>query len=174
MKTNTKILIETVPQFPELCFDPCAGQGSITKGLRGLDCMVSDIDIEWGLNCPGDATTVQFWEYWADSMRRMPSADCRNWATVTHPPINLASQILPLAYEHSPWGVAFLLRLSDLEPGGDHIDWLKAHADNFRYLISGNPLVSDTREVAWMVWQRTWSWRSLGIRCPFVFNLGGL
>jgi hypothetical protein len=176
----TNSLIQNVPQLPKLCFEPCAGQQAITDVLRASDRMVSDTDIQWDLNCPTDATTREFWDYWADSMPRMPSDGCRNWATITNPPFSLAAEILPLAYEHSPWGVAFLLGLNYLEPTGDRADWLKEHADNFRYLISVNPRPKFRRDtsgtasmtVAWMVWQKSWSWNSLGIRCPFIFESG--
>jgi hypothetical protein len=176
----TKILLENVSYLPEFCFEPCAGQGAITEVLRDSDRMVSDTDIQWDLNCPKDATTPEFWEYWADSMRRMPNIDCCNWATVTNPPFSLASKILPLAYEYSPWGVAFLLRLSYLEPAGDRASWLQEHADNMRYLIPVNPRPqfrkntkgTDSSTVFWGVWQRSWSWRLLGIKCPFIFENG--
>jgi hypothetical protein len=178
IKKVTHVLVENVPQLPELCFDPCAGRGAITEVLRDSDRMVSDTDIQWDLNCPTDATTQEFWEYWADSMRRMPSIDCRNWATITYPSFDLASKILPLAYEHSPWGVAFLLKLDCLEPHGD---WLIEHADSLRHIIAVNPRprlradVCGTKyaSVAWMVWQKSWSWKSLGIRCPFIFESEG-
>jgi hypothetical protein len=176
----TKSLIQNVPQLPQLCFEPCAGQGAITEVLRDSDRMVSDTDIQWDLNCPTDATTHEFWRYWADSMRRMPSIDCRSWATITNPPFSLAAKILPLAYEYSPWGVAFLLRLTYLEPTENRSIWLKEHADNLRYVIPVNPRPvfrkdksgGDSCTVAWMVWQKSWSWKALGIRCPFIFESG--
>jgi hypothetical protein len=183
----TKSLIQNVPQLPQLCFEPCAGQGAISGVLRDSGRVVSESDIQW-VDQAGiersfrlrDATTSEFWESWAFDLKRMPSVDCRNWATVTNPPFSLASEILPLAYEHSPWGVAFLLGLNYLEPTGDRADWLKEHADNFRYLIPVNPRPKFRRDtsgtasmtVAWMVWIKNWSWRSLGIKCPFIFESG--
>lgn len=173
----TKSLIYHCPQLPELIFEPCAGRGAISEVLRDSGRMVSDSDITWALNCPKDAKTPEFWEYWADSMRRMPSIDCCNWATVTNPPFNCAAEILPLAFDHSPWGVAFLLRLSYLEATENRADWLQQHADNLRYVIPVSPRPrfrkaagADSVTVAWMVWSRQWSWRSLGIKCPFVFE----
>jgi hypothetical protein len=174
----SRSLIQNVPQLPDLCFEPCAGQGAITEVLRDSDRMVSGTDIQWVLNCPTDAATREFWDYWADSMRRTLNIDCRNWATVTNPPFSLAAEILPLAYEYSPWGVAFLLRLTYLEPTENRSAWLIEHADNLRYVIPVNPRPNFRRDkkggdsctVAWMVWQKSWSWKSLGIRCPFIFD----
>lgn len=177
-------LIQYCPQLPQLIFEPCAGQGAISNVLRDSDRMVCDSDITWDLSddqsdmpCPKDATTSDFWQYWANNMRNMPSIDRRNWATVTNPPFNQAADILPLAYEHSPWGVAFLLRLSYLEPTENRADWLQQHADNLRYVIPVSPRPrfrkaagADSVTVTWMVWQKQWSWRSLGIKCPFIFE----
>ncbi len=130
----TQALINHCPQLPKLTFEPCAGQGAITSVLRDNDRVVSGSDITWDLNCPKDATTREFWDYWADSMQRMSfMVGASTWATVTNPPFNRAAEILPLAYEYSPWGVAFLVRLSYLEPAADRAEWLQSHADNLRY-----------------------------------------
>jgi hypothetical protein len=176
IKKVTHVLVENVPQLPKLCFDPCAGRAPISKALREADREVEDSDVEWNIGYPSDATTREFWDHWGSNMRRMRSIDCRNWATVTYPPFDLASKILPLAYEQSPWGVAFLLKLDYLAPHGD---WLIEHADSLRHIIAVNPLhclpgdAYGSASVAWMVWQKSWSWKQLGIRCPFIFELGG-
>jgi hypothetical protein len=176
IKKVTHVLVENVPQLPKLCFDPCAVSGTISEALREADRMARDSGIQWGLNCQTDATTPDFWSYWTQHMGRMASAKRTPWATITYPPFDLASKILPLAYEHSPWGVAFLLKLDYLEPHGD---WLIEHADSLRHIIAVNPvhcLPGDayrSASVAWMVWQKSWSWKQLGIRCPFIFELGG-
>ena len=176
----TQALLDICPQLPGLIFEPCAGNGAISDVLRQSERMVSDSDIQWELNCPKDATKREFWEYWADSMRRMPSIDCRSWATITNPPFNLGSEILPLAYEYSPWGCAFLLRLSYQEPTKDRANWLKTHADNLRYVIPINtrPVFrrdktgTDSITVQWMVYQKSWSWQALGIKSPFQYLSG--
>ena len=64
-----------------------------------------------------DATKREFWTRWVSSIDFV----------VTNPPFSLASSILPLAYEHARVGVAFLLRLSYLEPCRDRADWLVQH-----------------------------------------------
>ncbi|MGL5064246.1 MAG: hypothetical protein ACRC62_30030, partial [Microcoleus sp.] len=166
----TKILLAKAPNIPSLCFEPCAGHGAISDVLRASDRMVQASDIQWGFDYPQDATTREFWEYWANSLRNAQSIDCRNWATVTNPPFNVASSIIPLAYEYSPWGIAFLLRLSYLEPTGDRAEWLQLHADSLRYLIPVNPRPkfrkasgTDSCTVAWFVWDKSWSWKAHGI-----------
>lgn len=172
----TKALIQHCPQLPQLIFEPCAGQEAISDEFRGpRDVLCSDIS--WAIDCPKDATTPEFWKYWGNELVAEPNSDCRNWATVTNPPFNRAAEILPLAYEYSPWGVAFLLRLSYLEATQNRADWLQQHADNLRYVIPVSPRPrfrkaagADSVTVAWMIWQKSWSWQKLGIKCPFVFE----
>jgi len=160
-------------RLPRFICEPCAGNGAITDVLRERPAgEVLESDIQW--NPKDDATTRHFWETRADRLQR------EHWATVTNPPFNLASKILPLAYEYSPWGVAFLLRLSYLEPTGDRAEWLKAHADNLRDVIPISPRPkfrrdskgSDSVTVAWMVWCKTWSWAEIGAQPPFTFVSG--
>jgi hypothetical protein len=156
--------------LPKYICEPCAGNGAITDALDGHS--VRESDITWNLG--DDATSKVFWEFRASGL----SGHC--WATVTNPPFSLASKILPLAYEYSPWGVAFLLRLSYLEPTGDRAEWLKAHADNLKCIIPVSPRPkfrrdskgSDSVTVAWMVWCKTWSWAEIGAQPPFTFVSG--
>jgi hypothetical protein len=174
----SRSLLQNVPQLPDLCFEPCAGQGAITEVLResGRDVEESDILWEVGPWKHNDATDRNAWVEWAGHMDSITP----NWATITNPPFSLAAEILPLAYEYSPWGVAFLLRLTYLEPTENRSNWLIEQADNLRYVIPVNPRPcfrrdkkgGDSCTVAWMVWQKSWSWKSLGIRCPFIFEPG--
>ena len=90
--------------------------------------------------------------------------------TVTNPPFSEAEDILPAAYAGSRVGVAFLLRLSYLEPIASRgnrtgrADWLRQHQNEMSHLIVVNPRPRfrlDTRNtdsvtVAWMVWQHGW------------------
>lgn len=181
-KPLTRLLLKNVPEIPALCFEPCAGQGAISDVLRESGREVFEWDLQWerhgAYNPPlnaCDATDPYFWWYWPKN-----NAAEKDWATVTNPPFSEASKILPLAYESSPWGVAFLLRLSYLEPAGDRAKWLQDHADNLRYFIPVNPRPqfrrnskgTDSSTVAWCVWQKSWSWQYLGIRSPFQFESG--
>jgi hypothetical protein len=167
----TRLLLKHVPMLPQRIMEPCAGAGAISEVLRTTRRTVRESDISWDTDSPKDASDPCFWAYWGE---------VAPFATVTNPPFNLASKILPLAYEHSPWGVAFLLRLSYLEPAADRAQWLTNHADNLRWLIPVNPRPrfrrdskgTDSSTVAWMVWQKDWSWRELGVRSPFQFEAG--
>lgn len=170
----TRSLISHCPQLPYVCFEPCAGQGAITSVLRASGRHVYESDITYDNSYPKDATTEEFWKY----RNAFDLCFSNNWATITNPPFNRAAEILPLAHKHSPWGVAFLLRLSYLEPADNRADWLQEHADQMCYLIPVNPRPkfrrdtkgSDSSTVAWMVWQKSWSWRQMGIVCPFIFE----
>jgi hypothetical protein len=80
---------------------------------------------------------------------------------VTNPPFTDVHRILPLAWEHCQIGVAFLLRLSYLEPARDRAVWLEAHKSFMSHLIIFNPRPSftgdgntDSVTAAWMVWRR--------------------
>jgi hypothetical protein len=184
----TRSLLEVCPQLPRFIFEPCAGNGAIGDVLRASRRYVEESDIQWptikNLDLPmgfipQDATSVSFWEYWAslDFRSYYPDGIVPEWATVTNPPFNLAHEILPLAYEYSPWGCAFLLRLSYLEPAANRAKWLQENADNLRYVMPVNPRPqfrrdsksTDSSTVAWMVWQKSWSWKELGVNSPFQF-----
>jgi hypothetical protein len=169
----TRALTDRI-HLPRYICEPCAGNGAITDELYRDNPLrnVLESDITW--NPADDATTRKFWQSRAEKL------DGKDWATVTNPPFSLASTILPLAYVYSPWGVAFLLRLSYLEPTGDRAEWLEAYADNLRCIIPVSPRPkfrrdskgSDSVTVAWMVWDKAWSWRAKGVPSPFAFAAG--
>jgi hypothetical protein len=158
--------------LPKYICESCAGNGAITDALEETRHKVLESDITW--NTEDDATTREFWDSRAEKLGETL------WATVTNPPFSLASKILPLAYEYSPWGVAFLLRLSYLEPAKNRAKWLEAHADNLRCVIPLNPRPKFRRDskgkdsvtVAWMVWDKAWSWADKGVPSPFTFASG--
>jgi hypothetical protein len=173
----TRSLLTACPNLPEIIFEPCAGDGAISDVLKASGRTVAESDVQWGEqlitpSAPKDATTREFWEYWSTDLGRF-----YEWATVTNPPFNVAHEILPLAFEYSPWGCAFLLRLSYLEPAGNRADWLQTNADHLRRVIPVNPRPrfrrdsksTDSATVAWMIWEKSWSWQKLGIECPFMF-----
>jgi hypothetical protein len=167
----TRALINKVILPIRIC-EPCAGNGAITDVLEETRHKVLESDITW--DPEDDATTRAFWQSRAEKLGE------RLWGTVTNPPFSLASTILPLAYEYSPWGVAFLLRLSYLEPTGDRAKWLEAHADNLKCIIPVSPRPkfrrdskgSDSVTVAWMVWEKAWSWKAYDVPSPFTFASG--
>jgi hypothetical protein len=151
-------------------FEPCAGHNAITDVLNqhpGIHAVGSDLLwIVPDKHTTNDATDPQFWQEWGKFA----------WV-VTNPPFSEAEKILPLAYEHAAIGVAFLLRLSWLEPCNGRAQWMINHADQLEKIITVSPRVrfrtdtngSDSVTCAWFVWREAWSWKSLGLDCPFEF-----
>lgn len=159
----------------KIILEPCCGCGAISSILGKCNKMLST-DIEnIDKSIPRDATTQDFWDYWSID----DYGDRIDWV-VTNPPFNVASKILPFAYERSQIGVAFLLRLSYLEPAQDRAQWLKDHADNMRCMIPLNPRPqfrrdtkgTDSSTVFWGIWRKDWSWERLGVESPFQFEWG--
>ena len=110
---------------------------------RGIQVKSTD----YSLNPDHDATSQKYWDAWK-------SFDI-GW-TITNPLFNLASQIVPKAYAASSVGVAFLLRLSYLEPCVDRGNWLAQHPPNKLIIM---PRISftgdgktDSATTAWFVW----------------------
>ena len=159
-------------------FECCAGHGAISDVLASREPdrrPVLQSDLIWP-SLSGelrDATERRFWDYWTTA------AGPIDW-TVTNPPFCEAEQILPLAWEYSQRGCAFLLRLSYLEPTGGRADWLNGTADHLRHLIPVNPRprfrrdtrTTDSVTAAWFVWEKDWSWHKQNIQCPFIFVSG--
>lgn len=204
----TERLLSCVPQIQGTVLECCAGQGAMANVLSRstridkVYCM--DINLEvlvsgeknllsqgWPLDnmhC-ADATIPETWDNlfkpgrtWIDGANpdsEDPEFTRPDWV-ITNPPFTSAPQILPLALEHCFVGVAFLMRLSYLEPAGNRGDWLQTYSDQMRHLIVfGQPRPSftgngrhDSCTVAWMVWQKNWSWNALGVASPFQFTAG--
>lgn len=171
----TQALIDARLRLPTMVVEPCSGNDAIATVLRGNKHTVSTYDIQ--RSPTHDATQKHFWESVALGFR---VANLTDWAVVTNPPFSIAHQIIPLAYEYSPWGIAMLLRLTYLEPAANRAEWLQDHADNLRLVMPVNPRPrfkkstkgTDSCTVAWMVWDKRWSWRSLGIESPLRFLSG--
>jgi hypothetical protein len=143
-KELTRALMSRVPIYGKV-FEPCAGKNWITDVLEdhGLTVFTSDIDEEMKTHYHFDATDPGNWD--------------RNYDwVVTNPPFSKAPEILKNAYEHANVGVAFLARLSFLEPcAGRDKFLLRMPPDKLIVL----PRVSfsrdggkDTVTVCWMVW----------------------
>lgn len=154
--------------------EPCAGPGAMARVLArhpGVDAVVtSDVDPQHNTDLVADATqpTAVCWQQRPD------------WV-VTNPPFNVALPILRNAMRSARVGVAFLVRLSFMEPAGqlsgDRGQFLAAHADRqVLSLVLGNPRPSftgdgrtDSVTAVWLVWRRDWSWAAMGVPCPFVY-----
>jgi hypothetical protein len=123
----------------------------LQPGLHGRRVWTNDIDPTYMTDYGGDAgdPSAPVWE------RKW------NWV-VTNPPFSEAHRILPVAWDHCRVGVAFLLRLTYLEPCANREDWLKAHSRFMSNLIIfGQPRPSftgdgstDSVTTAWMVWRK--------------------
>ncbi|MDX2098186.1 MAG: DUF3102 domain-containing protein, partial [Leptolyngbyaceae cyanobacterium bins.59] len=158
--------------------DPCAGDGRmanfLTEETRAYAFM-ADLKPKYSFDYaePFDATLRSNWEA---IVQEVFEGDIPEW-TITNPPFNQAHQILPLSWEFSLVGVAFLLRLSWLEPCGNRAEWMKEHADHLTNVIVFNPRPQfredtnggDQVTVAWFVWRKNFSWQKQGLPCPFTF-----
>ncbi len=174
--------------------EPTAGPGAMARVLVAHGCQVitNDIDPQHQTLFHGDATNPfhPMWNspflvaQWVKDDSALVPPELLNglqpdWV-VANPPFTVAHDILPLAYSAARIGVAFLLRLSYLEPCANRGAWLDAHSSNMTDLIIfGQPRPSFTGDgrtdnvtTAWMVWQKD-KWRAAleyGTRIHFVPN----
>lgn len=159
----TKVLLETV-NIEGSVLEPCAGDGAIADLLP--DCYTNDVDPDHETDYTIDAADHTAWNLLGKW----------DWI-VTNPPFNEANWILENAWEHSRVGIAFLLRLSYLEPVKIRRDFLNRTEDQLRYVIPVNPRPkfrpdkqsSDSCTVAWLVWKKNFSWDELGLDPPIQF-----
>ena len=156
-ETPVQLTRVIAPHLHGRILDPCAGDLAIVNELHktdGVDLVLAgDIDHDRPCLYTYDATDPAA-PYW-----KMPF----EWI-VTNPPFSQAHRILPLAYECATVGVAFLLRLSYLEPTqhrNKRAEWLAAHAGHMTNLIVfGSPRPDftgsggDRVTTAWMVWRK--------------------
>lgn len=169
----TEALLERV-FIRGIVYEPCVGPGHMARVLEEQEhiseVITNDVDRQWPAAYHGDAgePTAKIWTHWTRP----------DWV-VTNPPFSEAYQILPLSLYHARVGVAFLLRLTYMEPANGRGDWLQQWADKQKYQIVFNPRPSFTHDgktdsvtCAWFVWEKGWSWRGAGIGCPFQFVTG--
>ena len=154
--------------------EPAAGPGAIARVFLGYEVITNDIDPQHPTHFHGDATDP-FHPMWnkpfgeaqwvKDESELVPPERQKRFQpdwVIANPPFNEAHNILPLAYSAAQVGVAFLLRLSYLEPCGNRGAWLQAHAPYMTNLIIfGQPRPSftgngrtDNVTTAWMVWRK--------------------
>lgn len=167
-RTNEKLTeyLLQLEDFQGDILEPCAGDGAIAHLLP--NCYTNDIDPERETDYNIDASDDPSWALLGEW----------DWI-VTNPPFNQATNILRNAWQNSRVGIAFLLRLSYLEPCKDRRDLLRQTSDNLRYLIPVNPRPKfrsdkkggDNVTVAWFIWKKDFSWRGVGIESPFHFMI---
>lgn len=143
----TEALLKMV-QIQGSVYEPCVGRGMISEVLRkqGLKVLTNDLDKAVKAHLHKDAASPDAWKHKVD------------WV-VTNPPFSRASEIVKLAYEHSTVGIAFLLRLSFLEPCKDRADWLRMYPPTAVFVL---PRISWTEDggkdqvtAMWAVWDKT-------------------
>lgn len=159
---QTQALIERVPIAGRIV-ECCAGPGDMARVLAAAPAVTrvftNDIDEAHSCHYHSDATDplAMVWTLNFD------------WA-VSNLPFGRAPEILPLAFPRARVGVAFILRLSFLEPCPNRAEWLSEHVSYFHGLFTfGQPRPSYTEDgrtdsvtTAWMIWtklppqQRTW------------------
>lgn len=180
----TRALLDRVGISGIVC-EPCAGAGRMSGALQESQHVsqvwTNDIDIAHyeytDFLSDAGLPDAMVWTYPIAGFQRPFS-----WV-VTNPPFNQAINILRNSWNNTSVGVAFLLRLTFLEPAGKRSGergaWLAAHEDQMTHLITlGQPRPSfagndrhDSVATAWMVWQKDWSWDRLGIERPFQFAM---
>jgi hypothetical protein len=166
----TRALLQYVPISGRV-LEPCAGDGKIARVLKaGNEVFTNDIDPAYWCDWNHDAASSMYANPRAvpgsleDSFLRTPFWSGRyefDWV-VTNPPFKEAANILSLAFDTALTGVAFLLRLTFLEPTNGRGEWLAAHQAQLSHLlIFGSPRPSftdngrtDNVTTAWMVWQK--------------------
>jgi hypothetical protein len=152
--------------------DPASGQNAIADKFYG--CITNEPYPQGEIKpdyC-ADATDPAFWQ----EVDRDGGFD---WA-VANPPYlgDLPIEIIKHAFTHARIGVAFLLRLSFLEPCENRLQWLQENADHLVQIISLNPRPrfradvagGDQVTVGWVLFRKDWSWKAKDIPCPFVFE----
>ena len=156
----TKELLKRV-NISGTVFECCVGDWAIAKELNLtwgtntsgiIEVFTNDIDCKFNCDFTENATYASNWKKHKWQF---------DW-TVTNPPFICASDIIPLAWNNSRIGIAFLLRLSYLEPAKNRGAWLQEHSQYLTDLIIfGQPRPSftnnskvDTATTAWFVWQK--------------------
>lgn len=139
----------------------CAGNGAIAAALREHEdakhYQVFTNDLVD--SCAGPSHDFNLDATQPESWKTMSDRESINFV-VTNPPFSLATQILPLAYEHARWGVAMLLRLSYLEPCKNRFQWLQEHPPASVIVFNPRPRWrddtrnSDAVTVAWFCFHK--------------------
>ncbi|MEO0988566.1 MAG: hypothetical protein AAFY20_23955 [Cyanobacteria bacterium J06639_14] len=151
--------------------EPTVGDGVIANFFNG--CITNDLHPhpDWSPDFQMDATDPLFWQV-------LQEQGGYDWG-VGNPPWlkDVVSKIVQQAYANAGRGVAFLLRLSYLEPTEDRGEWHQQNDDHLRFVIPVNPRPlwridtsnSEAVTCCWFLWDKKFSWKALGIKPPFRF-----
>lgn len=149
-------------------FEPCCGQGAISNVLPGI-VITSDIKQRMDMTLVGDATQSQLWE----EMEDLGGCD---WV-ITNPPFKKATPILRYAMVHARVGVAFLLRLSYLEPTQERGDFLELAKPSMLMPLNPRPRCrtdtkrTDSVTLSWFVWRFGYPGNSTQLRFLMDWHL---
>jgi hypothetical protein len=140
-KKAVDILLKNV-NLSGVIFECCSGDGHISKYLNNP--IINDL-YKGGF----DAKNHLYW----NEMNPKP-----DW-TVTNPPFSQAINILYNAHHYSILGVAFLLRLTFLEPTKDRVRFLTEKPPNKLIILPRYSFTNDGKTdsvtCAWMIWDKT-------------------
>ena len=161
-----KELLDRVPISGTL-FECCAGMGAISYALRDeipeAKIITNDINVTLPATNHFDASKASNWEQFTRKDLAIPMID---WV-ITNPPFNKAFPILMHAHNASLKGVAFLLRLSFLEPTYERQDWLYEHPPSKLIVLPRYSFTEDGKidsvTCAWMIWSKTRRWEDTSI-----------
>lgn len=146
---------------PPRILEPCVGEGHITNAIRArypnAVILTNDIDPRHRADTTEDATQQSFWENNALGYGRL------DWV-ITNPPFSDAFAILRQAFEAATIGVAFLLRVTWLEPpksaeNQNKARWLAEHPPTAQFILertSYDGAGQDSATSAWFVWLKAW------------------
>lgn len=129
--------------------EPAAGNGAIVRVLQkaGHQWWSNDLDQTWPTQGHADITQRDTWRCFPEW----------NWA-VTNLPFNVADQVVPIAHAFmlEDGGLAFLLRLSWLEPTAARQDFLNQYPPKRLIVLPRHDFrgsgQTDSVTSAWMVW----------------------
>ncbi len=136
-------------------YEPCVGNGHIVRRLRALGCrptdrLTNDLNPTMRADTHHDATDALAW-----------GALGVDWC-ITNPPFSHEQAILEYALQWSR-NVAFLARLSFLEPTADRRPFWKAHAASCQVIVlprysfrlnDAGKRATDNLTCCWLVWRR--------------------
>jgi hypothetical protein len=151
-------LVDHVPAITGFVWEPCAGDGSLVARLLERrptiePILTVDIDPRKQAMVTADMTLGQSWRDLMNTYGRP------EWV-VTNPPFSDAYAILQLALSVATVGVAFLSRLSFVEPTKQRGPWLVEHPHDQRIVLerwsyTGNGR-TDASTTEWLLYVKDW------------------
>lgn len=149
-------LLDHLPELTGEVWCPTVGDGALSRRLdeqrpRITIALTNDITEAVTARYHDDATQSLPWWNW-QRLHQRPQ-----WV-VENPPFNAAFEILKHAYAAATEGVAFLSRISFVEPTQERGEWLAAHPRSLqivleRYSFTGDGK-SDNATCEWLVWSK--------------------